>query len=117
MPWACTGSCCGRSRSCTRCPTTTTSKLSAENEMPITFACAASHAPGITAWTDAAPAAQKDKIYGGFQTLRERLDASGSDTLIVLTSEHWANFFLDHIGAFCVGRAASYRGPVEPWLP
>src|SRR5262245_29127752 len=34
----------------------------------------------------------------------------------MLTSEHWANFFLDHIGAFCIGRADSYRGPIEPWL-
>ena len=34
----------------------------------------------------------------------------------MLTSEHWANFFLDHIGAFCVGKAESYSGPVEPWL-
>ena len=34
----------------------------------------------------------------------------------MLTSEHWANFFLDHIGAFCVGRAEAYSGPVEPWL-
>src|ERR1043166_110597 len=84
--------------------------------MPITFACAASHAPGMTAWPEAAPADQKDRIYGGFERLRKELDASGTDTLIVLTSEHWANFFLDHIGAFCIGRAEHYSGPVEPWL-
>ena len=35
--------------------------------MPISFACAASHAPGITAWAEAAPAAQKDAVYGGFE--------------------------------------------------
>jgi aromatic ring-opening dioxygenase catalytic subunit (LigB family) len=84
--------------------------------MPITFACATSHAPGITAWADAAPAPQKERIYGGFERLRQDLDASGADTLIVLTSEHWANFFLDHIGAFCIGRAERYTGPIEPWL-
>src|SRR3954466_9099728 len=84
--------------------------------MPITFACAASHAPGITAWPEAAPAEQKSRIYGGFEKLRSELDASRADTLILLTSEHWANFFLDHIGAFCIGRAERYRGPVEPWL-
>src|SRR5215831_4424023 len=84
--------------------------------MPITFACAASHAPGITAWADAAPAPQRERIQGAFERLRQELDASGTDTLIVLTSEHWANFFLDHIGAFCIGRAAAYRGPIEPWL-
>src|SRR3954471_5775350 len=84
--------------------------------MPITFACAASHAPGITAWADAAPAPQRERIRGAFERLRQELDASGTDTLIVLTSEHWANFFLDHIGAFCIGRAEYYSGPVEPWL-
>jgi aromatic ring-opening dioxygenase catalytic subunit (LigB family) len=84
--------------------------------MPITFACAASHVPGMTAWPEAAPVAQKDRVYGAFGALRDALDASGSDTLIVLTSEHWANFFLDHIGAFCIGKAERYSGPVEPWL-
>jgi aromatic ring-opening dioxygenase LigB subunit len=84
--------------------------------MPISFACATSHAPGITAWSEAAPAEQKDRIYGGFDRLRRQLDDSAADTLILLTSEHWANFFLDHIGAFCIGRAEKYTGPVEPWL-
>jgi aromatic ring-opening dioxygenase catalytic subunit (LigB family) len=84
--------------------------------MPITFAAAVSHVPGMTAWADAAPVAQKDRVYRAFDRLRQELDASQTDTLIVLTSEHWANFFLDHIGAFCVGRAETYSGPVEPWL-
>ena len=84
--------------------------------MTISFACATSHAPGMTAWADATPPAQKERIHGGFDRLRRGLDASGTEVLILLTSEHWANFFLDHIGAFCVGRAASYRGPIEPWL-
>ena len=38
------------------------------------------------------------------------------EELVLFTSEHWTNFFLDHIGAFCIGRADGYRGPVEPWL-
>jgi aromatic ring-opening dioxygenase catalytic subunit (LigB family) len=84
--------------------------------MPITFACATSHAPGIKAWADAAPAQQKNRVYAAFDRLRGELAASGTEALVLLTSEHWANFFLDHIGAFCVGRAEHYRGPVEPWL-
>ena len=84
--------------------------------MPITFAAAVSHVPGMTAWPEAAPVAQKDRIYGAFAKLRGELDASGTDTLIALTSEHWTNFFLDHMGAFCIGRAERYTGPVEPWL-
>jgi aromatic ring-opening dioxygenase catalytic subunit (LigB family) len=84
--------------------------------MPIVFAAAGSHAPGITAWAEAAPAEQKQRLYGAYETVREALHRSRPDVLVLLTSEHWANFFLDHIGAFCIGRAEHFDGPVEPWL-
>lgn len=84
--------------------------------MAITFASAGSHAPGMTAWADAAPPAQKETLYGAYAQLRDKLARTGTEVLIVLTSEHWANFFLDHIGAFCVGRGDSFSGPIEPWL-
>ncbi len=84
--------------------------------MPVVFASAVSHAPGITAWTEAAPEDQKERLFAGYADTREKLAASGAELLLVLTSEHWANFFLDHIGAFCLGLAESYEGPVEPWL-
>jgi len=84
--------------------------------MAITFAASASHAPGMTAWADAAPPSQKDTLYGAYGQLRQKLEQSGAETLILLTSEHWANFFLDHIGAFCVGRGDHFSGPIEPWL-
>jgi hypothetical protein len=32
--------------------------------MPIVFACAASHAPGMTAWTEAASKEQSEKFLG-----------------------------------------------------
>ena len=84
--------------------------------MPVVFAAATSHAPGIMAWTEAAPEAQRATVFGAFDEMRRACAAARLDSLIVLTSEHWANFFLDHIGAFCVGRAEQYRGPVEPFL-
>src|SRR5437867_3421520 len=84
--------------------------------MAITFAAAASHAPGITAWTEAASVDQKNNFFAGYDQLRRELEKSDTEVLIMLTSEHWANFFLDHISAFCVGRAEYFTGPVEPWL-
>jgi aromatic ring-opening dioxygenase catalytic subunit (LigB family) len=84
--------------------------------MPIVFACAASHAPGITAWTDAAPKAQSEKILAGYRRLGEMLNAAKADTLLAITVEHWANFFLNQMPAFCIGRADHYDGPVEEWL-
>lgn len=84
--------------------------------MAVSFACALGHAPGITAWVDAAPKQQKDRLYSAFDELSRRLTAARVDTLVVFTAEHWANFFLDHMSAFCIGRAAQFTGPIEPWL-
>jgi aromatic ring-opening dioxygenase catalytic subunit (LigB family) len=70
----------------------------------------------MTAWPDAPPEHQRDALRGAYGVLRDSLEAARPDTLIVLTSEHWANFFLDHIGAFCVGRGEGFPGPIEPWL-
>jgi aromatic ring-opening dioxygenase catalytic subunit (LigB family) len=44
------------------------------------------------------------------------LAASKPDTLVAITVEHWANFFLNHMPTFCIGRADHYDGPVEEWL-
>lgn len=84
--------------------------------MPIVYASAGSHAPGITAWTEAAPKEQLDRFLEGYKSVQQELEAANPDTIVLLTSEHWANFFLDHIGAFCVGRGEEFEGPIEPWL-
>ena len=84
--------------------------------MPIVFACATSHAPGMTAWPEAAPNDQAEKILGSYRKLGEMLAASKPDTLVAITVEHWANFFLNHMPAFCIGRADHYEGPIEEWL-
>lgn len=84
--------------------------------MPIVFACAASHAPGMTAWTEAAPKEQAENFLGNYRRLGERLGESKPDVIVALTVEHWANFFLNSMPTFCIGRAAHYDGPVEEWL-
>src|SRR6266446_6655373 len=84
--------------------------------MPVVFACAASHAPGMTAWTEAAHKEQADRFLGCYRKLGEMLAASKPDALVAITVEHWANFFLNHMPAFCIGRAEHYDGPVEEWL-
>lgn len=84
--------------------------------MTIAYASAISHAPGYVAWAEAAPPEQKDALYAGADKLRGELEAARIDELILFTSEHWTNFFLDHVSPVCIGRAESYSGPVEPWL-
>ena len=84
--------------------------------MPIVFACAASHAPGITAWTEAAPKEQADRFLANYRKLGERLAAAKPDAIVAITVEHWANFFLNSMPMFCIGRATHYDGPIEEWL-
>jgi len=84
--------------------------------MPIIFAAAASHAPGMTAWTEAAPKQQAEIFLANYQKLGIRLAASKPDVIVALTVEHWANFFLNSMPAFCIGRAEHYDGPIEEWL-
>ena len=84
--------------------------------MSIVFSCAMGHAPGITAWTEAASDAQRASLQAGFAGLRARLLAARPEVLVLFTSEHWANFFLDHVSPYCIGRAEHFTGPVEPWL-
>ena len=78
--------------------------------MPIVYACAASHAPGIRAWTEACPLDQRERLFAGFEEIKAGLTAAKPDVVILLTSEHWANFF-EHHGAFCIGRGESFEGP------
>ena len=84
--------------------------------MSIVFACAASHAPGMTAWTEAAPKEQADNFLGSYRKLGASLAASKPDAIVALTVEHWAKFFLNNMPSFCIGRAEYYNGPIEEWL-
>jgi aromatic ring-opening dioxygenase catalytic subunit (LigB family) len=84
--------------------------------MPIVFAGAASHAPGMTAWTEAAPKEQADNFLGNYRKLGAMLAAAHPDVIVAFSVEHWANFFLNQMPSFCIGRAEYYDGPIEEWL-
>ena len=84
--------------------------------MPMVFACSVSHTPGIRAWADAPPKEQKERFYAGYELLRERLWAAEPETILIVSSEHFANFFLDCMPAFAIGQAERYFGPIEPWV-
>ena len=84
--------------------------------MPLVYGAAASHAPGLTAWSNAVGPDVLRSVHASFEVVAERLEAAEPDCVFLLTSEHWNNFFLHHISAFCLGRGATFEGPVEPWL-
>jgi len=73
----------------------------------------ASHAPGITGRPTLPPAAESEAVYRAYRDLRARLEATRPDVLVVVSPEHWANFFLDHMPSFCIGVADEFWGPTD----
>jgi len=86
--------------------------------MSLVFAGVCSHAPGITGRAGRADPGVRDAFYASFDEMRQRLEASRPDALIVVGAEHFANFFMNNMPAYCMGMAEHYEGPIEDedWL-
>lgn len=81
--------------------------------MPLVFAAAANHAPGITGRRQNASEHQRSVFFSAYDRLRERLEAARLDALVLVSAEHFTNFFMDNMPSFCFGLAESYPGPAE----
>ena len=81
--------------------------------MTLVAAFAASHAPGITGRPALPPAAQSEPVLHAYAELRARHEAARPDVMVVVSPEHWANFFLDHMPSFCIGLADEFWGPTD----
>ena len=86
--------------------------------MSLVFAGVCSHAPGITGRAHMADPDKRDAFYAAYDRMREALEAARPDALIVVAAEHFANFFMDNMPAYCMGMADYYEGPIEDpdWL-
>jgi 2,3-dihydroxyphenylpropionate 1,2-dioxygenase len=84
----------------------------------LVFAGAVSHAPGITGRAQRADPALKTALYDALFGLGEELRATRPDALVVVAAEHFANFFMNNMPAYCIGMADRYNGPIEDpeWL-
>ncbi|HYM29714.1 MAG TPA: hypothetical protein VEU47_00350 [Candidatus Cybelea sp.] len=86
--------------------------------MPLVFSGVCSHAPGITGRAERADPIARDSLYAAFARMRDAIEASRPDALIVIAAEHFANFFMNTMPAFAMGMAEHYEGPIEDekWL-
>jgi aromatic ring-opening dioxygenase catalytic subunit (LigB family) len=86
--------------------------------MSLVFAGVCSHAPGITGRAGRADPKVREAFYANLDEMRQRLEASRPDALIVIAAEHFANFFMSNMPAYCIGMGESYSGPIEDekWL-
>lgn len=82
----------------------------------IVAAGAASHAPTIAiARRDADPEAVA-RFDAGMARLADTVRAAEPDTLVLVTNEHFANFYLNNVPTVCVGTGSYHRGPSEAFL-
>jgi len=86
--------------------------------MSLVYAGVCSHGPGITARADRADPLLRDEFYRNLAIMRDDIVAAGSDAVMIIAAEHFANFFMNNMPAFCVGMADEYQGPIEDpdWL-
>ena len=86
--------------------------------MSLVFAGVCSHAPGITGRAGRADRDVREAFYAKLGEMRERLEAARPDALIIIAAEHFANFFMNNMPAYCMGMAETYEGPIEDeeWL-
>jgi len=55
-------------------------------------------------------------MSAAYRELGRRLTAAKPDVLIVVSPDHWSNFFLDNYPAVCIGVGETNEGPPEPWM-
>ncbi len=86
--------------------------------MSLVFAGVCSHAPGITGRSHMADPGLRDSFYGSLDRMRAALETARPDALVIVAAEHFANFFMNNMPAYCVGMAEEYEGPIEDekWL-
>lgn len=77
---------------------------------------AAGHAPNIAREWHNMKDESRDWLTAGYDKLGGRFKALNVDVLVVQSNDHWVNFFLNNVPAFCVGIGAEHDGPPEPFM-
>ena len=82
----------------------------------IVTAFSSAHAPMMSADPGSAPKDMADRFFGALRQVEQRVTDSGAQALVMLSGEHFTNFFLDNLPQISVGLGVSHLGPVEKWL-
>ncbi|MGY9019367.1 MAG: DODA-type extradiol aromatic ring-opening family dioxygenase [Alphaproteobacteria bacterium] len=77
---------------------------------------AAGHAPNVARLWDTMSGESREWLTSHYDEMGRRLKALEPDVLIIHSTDHWVNFFLDNMPAFCVGIGAEHGGPPEPFM-
>ena len=77
---------------------------------------AASHGPLIAREWETMPRAHRDKLAAAFDEIGHGLKAARPDLLVVVSPDHWVNFFINNLPAVCIGIGDEHDGPPEPFM-
>ena len=77
---------------------------------------AASHGPIIARDWETMPRDHRDKLTAAFDEIGRRLRACRPDLLVVVSPDHWVNFFINNLPAICIGIGDEHDGPPEPFM-
>ncbi|HEY4631527.1 MAG: hypothetical protein JF630_03195 [Geodermatophilales bacterium] len=83
----------------------------------IVLAYCSSHAPMMSSARMAAPEEQRDHFFGALDAIRGEAVERGVQACVVLSNEHYTNFFLENFPQLCIGVGEKNWGPTEEWLP
>jgi hypothetical protein len=82
----------------------------------IVTAYASAHAPMMSADRESAPPDQAERFFGALETVREQARAAGVQAVVMISGEHFTNFFLKNLPQLAIGLGEGHRGPLEKWL-
>jgi aromatic ring-opening dioxygenase catalytic subunit (LigB family) len=79
-------------------------------------AFAASHGPLIVRDWDKLEPELQERFNHDFRELGRRVAAAKPDVLVVVSPDHWVNFFLNNFPTVCIGVGDENDGPPEPFM-
>ncbi len=87
--------------------------------MPLVYAGVISHGPGMTGRAHLVENIEaRDQLYAALAAQSQAIKDSGAEVMVVVAAEHFANFFMDNMPAYCIGLGERHQGPIEDpeWL-
>jgi hypothetical protein len=82
----------------------------------LVMAYCASHAPMMAADRESAPRDQAERFFGALQAVRDEARAVDVQAVVMISGEHFTNFFLTNLPQLAIGLGEGHQGPLEPWL-
>jgi hypothetical protein len=82
----------------------------------LVMAYCASHAPMMSADKESAPPEQAKNFFGALHTVRDRSRELDVQAVVMISGEHFTNFFLENLPQVAIGLGKGHQGPLEKWL-